>query len=279
MLNLGLAIISSALVSTVMRFGEGKIKNNMGMFITNYIVCGLISFAFNSDKLFAVTEKGLAATIGLGIISGILYLASFVLLQYNIKKNGVVLSATFMKLGVLIPTLMAVVIFGEMPKILQIAGIILAIAAIILINFEKEDAAAGKYKILLIVLLLASGITDSMANIFDKAGSSGLKDEYLLITFSVAAVCAFILWIKEKQKFCGWDIIFGICIGIPNYFSSRFLLGALSEIPAVVVYPVYSVLTIVVISVVSFLLFKEKLSGKKLTAIGIILVSLVLLNL
>ncbi|MCQ2492107.1 MAG: DMT family transporter [Lachnospiraceae bacterium] len=278
MLYLGLAIFSSAMVSTIMRLGEEKIKNNMGMFVSNYIVCALLSLIFMGGKNLFVADSGMVTVLLLGVISGILYLASFVLLQLNIRKNGVVLSATFMKLGVLIPTIMAIVIFHERPKILQILGILLAIAAIIMIHFEKEDAGKANYKILLIMLMVGSGFTDAMANIYDKLGSSGLKNHYLFFTFVMAAVCAFVLWIKEKQSLSIWDVICGICIGIPNYFSSRFLLGALHSIAAVIVYPVYSVVTIVVISLLSFLLFKERLSKKKMVAIGMIFGSLILLN-
>ena len=85
--------------------------------------------------------------------------------------------------------------------------------------------------------------------------------------------------LKEGQKLCVWDALAGACIGIPNYFSSRFLLLALHHLPAVIVYPAYSVMTIVVISIVGAVLFKEKLGRKKLAAIALIVLALVLLNL
>jgi len=61
--------------------------------------------------------------------------------------------------------------------------------------------------------------------------------------------------------------------------SARFLLAALTELPAFVAYPTYSVGAIVVISLFSFLLFREKLSKLQLAGVGIILAALVLLNL
>ncbi|XCP85924.1 SMR family transporter [Roseburia hominis] len=279
MLYLGLAIIASALVSTVMRLSEGKVKNNMGMFVANYAACSFLSLLFMDNLDFGRAEAKAGIAACLGVFSGVLYLTSFVLLQQNIRKNGVVLAATFMKLGVLIPTLMAIIVFREQPEFFQVLGIGLAIAAIIIIHFEKENVEASKYQFLLIVLLLVSGFTDSMANIYDKLGSTELKDHYLLFTFLAAGVCAFVLWIKERQKLCVWDVLAGVCIGIPNYFSSRFLLLALHHLPAVIVYPAYSVVTIVVISVVGVVLFKEKLSRKKLAAIALIFLALALLNL
>ncbi len=279
MLYLGLAIITSALVSTVMRLSEGKIKNNMGMFVANYAACSLLSLLFMDDLGFGKAKDGVGIAVGLGIFSGVLFLAGLLLLQQNIRKNGVVLAATFMKLGVVIPTFMAIVIFHEQPRFLQVLGIGLAIASIIIIHFEKENVEASKHQFLLIALLLVTGFTDSMANIYDKLGNTELKDYYLLFIFLAADVCAFVLWIKESHKLCIWDVLAGICIGIPNYFSARFLLLALHHLPAVIVYPMYSVVTIVVVSVVGVVLFKEKLSRKKLVAIALILLALVLLNL
>ncbi len=275
---LALAIISSALVSTVMRIGEDKIENNMGMFVTNYVICALLSRLFMGSQELFVIKQGMDTVIILGLLSGVLYLASFVLLQLNIRKNGVVLAATFMKLGVLIPTLMAIIIFREQPKLSQLLGVLLAVVAIIMIHFEKEDADVARFKFLLIILLVGSGFTDSMANIYDKVGSVALKDHYLFLTFASAGFCALILWLKERQKLCIWDVVMGICIGIPNYFSSRFLLLALHTVSAVIVYPVYSVVTIVVISIIGLALFGETLGRRKLYAIGVILAALVFLN-
>ena len=74
------------------------------------------------------------------------------------------------------------------------------------------------------------------------------------------------------------DALCGLLIGIPNYYSARFLLLALGSVPAVVAYPVYSVGTIVVISAVGVLGFREKLSVQKKWAMLLILAALVLLN-
>ena len=45
MLNLLLAIASSALVSITMRLSETKIKNNTAMLAVNYIMCTFLAWA------------------------------------------------------------------------------------------------------------------------------------------------------------------------------------------------------------------------------------------
>ena len=74
-----------------------------------------------------------------------------------------------------------------------------------------------------------------------------------------------------------WEVAFGLLIGIPNFFSAKFLLAALKDIAAVIVYPVYSVATILAVTVTGVLVFREKLEKRQWMALGIILLALVLL--
>ena len=75
------------------------------------------------------------------------------------------------------------------------------------------------------------------------------------------------------------DLLFGLLIGAPNYFSSRFLLLSLNDVPAVIAYPTYSVGTIVLIALLGVWLFHERLSRRQTLAMGMILAALALLNL
>ena len=119
MLNLILAIASSALVSLTMRFSENKIKNSLAMLAVNYVMCTFLAWAYTGFGRFFPVEPGRHTTAILGGITGGLYLAGFVLLQRNVRENGVVLSATFIKLGLLVSMAVSVVLFGERPEIWQ----------------------------------------------------------------------------------------------------------------------------------------------------------------
>ena len=74
------------------------------------------------------------------------------------------------------------------------------------------------------------------------------------------------------------EVMFGLLIGIPNYFSARFLLKAVENLPAVIAYPTYSVATIIVVTLAGCCIFKEKLGRKQWLGMAVILVALVLLN-
>ena len=277
MLNLLLAIASSALVSITMRLSERSIKNNTAMLAVNYIMCTFLAWAYTGfGSLYPAAVGGQLAAI-LGGINGILYLAGFVLLQRNIRVNGVVLSATFIKLGLLVSMAVSVLFFGERPEAWQWAGFLLAVAAIVLMNYRPGEGKAGNMAGLLL-LLLSGGGGDAMSKIFEELGNPALSDYFLMITFGVALVFCLSLVHIRKEKLGKWEIFFGLLIGIPNFFSAKFLLGALKDIAAVVVYPVYSVATILTVTVTGVLVFREKLDKRQWLALAMILVALVLLN-
>ena len=279
MLYLFLAVLSSSLISVIMRLGEEKRRSAMGMFVINYAVCAALSCLFAGRIAVYDPHPGFGMAMGLGTAAGILFLISFALLQLNIRLNGMAMASTFMKLGVVISTLIAVFIFHETPRVTQVIGILLAVGSILLIHTDRSGPSEGSsYKWLLVVLLLCGGITDSMANVFDKIGDPAVRDYYLFYTFAAALLCALIAMLAKHERIGRQELLDGILVGIPNYFSTRFLLLALGSLPAVIVYPAVSVGTIVLVSLAGFLLFGESLSRIKLLAMGIILLALVLLN-
>lgn len=283
MLNLILAFVSSVLISIFLRVSESKVKNNYAMFLANYFICSALSALYimlegGSDAFRIQTGSGFA--LGLGALGGILFLVSFVLLRWNISMNGVVLSATFMRLGVLVPTIMAIVAFHEQPGWMQLFGLVAAVVAIIIINGGKSDSKEGsRGKIWLLVLLIMGGFTDSLANIFDKVGQAAVKNQYLFFIFIVATLLCVGILIVQKHRPSKWELLWGALVGIPNYFSTRFMLLALGELPAIVVYPVYNIATILLLSLAGVLIFKEKLNTRKAVGLVFIVVALILLNL
>lgn len=277
MLYLILAIMSSSLVSIVMRVSEKYIKGNLGMLATNYVICTTMAAFYSGFGNLVPKVDGIRFTLGLGACTGFLYLAGLALTQLNIKKNGVVLSTIFQKLGLIVQVLLSIILFGERPKLIQVVGIIICIIAVILINFEKEQTVIS-FKLGLILTLIVSGFCDGMSKVHEELGNSVLSEHFLLYTFGVALICAIVLIIIKKEPVGVQDIGFGILLGVPNYFSCRFLLKALNSVPAVIAFPTFSVSAVVIVTLAGLLVFKEKLSKKQWIALGIILVALIMLN-
>ena len=172
---------------------------------------------------------------------------------------------------------MSILIFKEHPEIAQILGIILCLAAVILINFEKEQTII-QFKLGLLLIWLVSGICEGMSKFQEELGNPELSAHFLLYTFGTALILCFGLIVFKKAKVGLKDIVFGILLGVPNYFAAKFLLKSLESVPAVIAFPTYSVGAIVIITLAGVLVFKEKLSRKQVIGIAGILLALVLLN-
>ena len=280
MLFLILAIASSAMVSVIMRLSDRKVTGNIAMLTVNYLMCFLVAVGYAGFGRLFPAEEGLSGALVMGGINGALYLGGFVLLQINVRRNGVVLSSTFMKLGLLVSIAVSVLFFHEIPDLLQIIGFCMAVVAILLINLRKDAGnSTADFKLGLILMLLAGGMADAMSKIFEELGNPALEPQFLAYTFLVALILCTVLMVKKGQRPGKWEILFGLFIGIPNFFSAKFLLASLYDLPAVIVNPTYSVGGIVAVSAAGLLLFHEKLSRRRWLALGIVLVAIVLLNL
>lgn len=278
MLFLLLAIGSSALISILMRLSAEKTSGGVGMLAMNYLMCAALSaFYAGGSGSFFPQSASLGQTVGLGAVHGLLMLAGFVLLQVNVRRSGVVLPAIFMKLGLLIPLVMSIVFFREVPTAAECVGFCLAVGAIILINLKKDESSRFGWG--LILLLLSGGLADAMCKVYEELGDPALSEHFLLYTFIAASVLCIILTAVKKEWPGKSEVLFGCIIGVPNFFCSRFLLRALDTMDAVIVYPTFSVATILVVTLVGLAAFGERLSRRQWVAVAIILLALVLLNL
>ena len=279
MFYLLLAILCSSMVQIFMRLSTEKVKNNMSMLAVNYTTCMLIAAAYTGFSNLFPVQSGLGIAGGLGFMQGLLYLLAFILLQFNDRRNGVVLSASFMKLGLLVPIAISVIFFGEEPGVFHAIGFVIALIAIVMINYDPKKVAPAGSKLGLIALLLVGGFGDVMAKLYQELGNPALSAQFLLYTFGGALILSLILMIIKKERPGKAELIFGVLVAIPNYFSSKFLLAALAELEAVITYPCYNVGTILVATLAGIWLFKERLQKRQWIAMGAILVALVLLNL
>lgn len=275
MVYLLLAIFSSVAVSVLMRLSARRAPDSYWILSCNYLVCLLIAACFTGFRGFLPQGVGFGQTVGLGIINGAIYLISFVLYQHSVKKNGMVLSSTFMKLGLLVPIAISLLVFQQIPGFLQAIGFVIALGAILLLQSKGKG---GTFSFGLIVLLITGGGANAMSEIFEEVGNPALSSQFLLYTFLAAFLLCLAITFTKKEKPCKESLLYGFLIGIPNYFSARFLLLSLDQLPAVVAHPTYSAVSVCVVSGLGVLLFREHLTKRQWLGMVLIVISLVLLN-
>lgn len=273
-----LSIVTSAMISVVMRLSQGKIHAQTSLLAANYLTCTVCGLCYTGIGSFTLRASGMGMTLGLGTLNGFIYVASLMLTQYNVRRSGVVLQSVFSKIGaLLVPLLLAILVFGERPGVLQILGSIIAVGAILAMNLDSKQNAAGSMGFLLLTFLV-DGLVGAMSKIYDETGESSLSSFFLLFTFGIALILCTITLLVKKERPGFWELAFGIMIGVPNYFSSRFLLRALATVPAVVAYPLRSVGGIVVVALAGLFLFQERLRKAQWFAIGAIMLAVVFLS-
>ena len=290
MIYLILAVISSASIALVFKALGSLDGNRFGVIIGNYLTCILISLIMTGGP--AAIVNAAPVTYLCGAIGGILFVLGLVFMQSSVAANGATLTSAFGKLGVMVPLAFSFLIFREQPEIIQVVGILIALAALVLINSPDKDTPAEApsgsevktYSFALLILtFLGNGLSDSMSKVFEQAGPRSDDKVFISIIFCVAAVIsAFLAYREYRITGCPIrpkELLAGVAVGVPNYFCSYFLLASVTRLPSFLVYPIFSTGTIVVVMLVSTLLFKERPTKKQMAGIGMILLALVLLNL
>lgn len=117
MLFLILALLASSVLAMVLKYLNSS--SPYGVYFVNYITCALLAFAAMEPKAL---YNGDLTPCWLGGITGLIYLASLTANGYSIHKNGAILSSVFTRLGVLVPILLSVTLFGERPTLVQGLG-------------------------------------------------------------------------------------------------------------------------------------------------------------
>ncbi len=274
-----LAVLSSAAMIIALRLVGTRGGNRYNIILGNYLTCVLLGLLILPDKSIFLRPD--PATLICGILGGFCFVAALVLMQSSIAENGTILTSVFTKLGLLVPLAVSILFLGERPGMVQDLGILLILAAIWVIG-GKKDMSRGNAPLLLLLVLLAYGCGDVMAKVFEHWGRSSQNGLYILYVFLTAGLLAVLLFRREQiSTGDGFDpkaFLAGIAVGVPNFFSSTFLLYALGEIPAFIVYSVSSTGSLILVTIVGAVFFKERLSRNQILGILMILSALVMLN-
>ncbi|MDA3838815.1 MAG: EamA family transporter [Candidatus Delongbacteria bacterium] len=303
MIYLFLAILSSASIAMILKFSETKNFNRYAVTSMNYIVAfslslalsplsssGDLSFSLSSlvNEFHLVSAEKLSApgsftwAIIIGLVGGILYFLGFIFIQKSIRINGVGITGAVGKIGILIPMLLSLFLWKEIPNSIQTLGIIIAISAIILINISFKDIKQMKgFNYIIILLFFIAGFAEFSNKIFEKYSLLEHKSFYLFTVFFSAFWISLFFTVKDLRKgvkITKNDILTGFLVGIPNMFASYFLIMSFEYYKATVAFPIYSSGSILLISIGGIFIFKEKVKRKDLVAIFMIIAAVVLMS-
>ena len=290
-------------MACVFRAAEPRGYNGDNITLVNYVVCVALSLVSalssgsigalgelpraNLAALFSEKSPANTAVIALifGAVSGFLYLATLTFSRRSYISNGVGITIMFEKCAFLIPILAALVLWGQLPTAMQVAGIVLATAAIIMNVTGTGDSRLSNVGMLGVCFCM-SGLIEVGSNAFVVyAFDSSYQSLFVLCIFTTALILCFAYVLGrcrsqgQRLRITPREALAGVAAGLPNVATSFFQLRCLESLPAAVVFPCMAGGNLVLITVLSRLIFREKLTRRQLVSAGVTLLGLVLVNL
>ena len=217
---------------------------------------------------------------------GILFIIVFNLMAKTSQDLGVSVASVATKMSLAIPVLVGVWLYQEQLGVFKILGIVLALLAVYFASIKKATRWQRSALLLPGLVFLGSGIID-VALKYVQNFLVG-PPEFPLFSSSIFGAAALtglaFIGIREPQKFTRYgakNIIAGIALGIPNFFSIYFLLRALDtpKLASATVFTLNNTGIVMCTTLLGIALFQEKLSrmnwlGILLAIISILLVAL-----
>lgn len=258
--------------------------------VFNYITCVITGSVVNGS--FPVNAAAMKTPwFQWACVMGVLFVSIFNVIGLTTQKIGVAVASVANKLSLIIPVMLSVYLYHETVAGWKLAGVLLALAAVVLTCYQDATAdkpgttPQSKWKYLLpLVLFVGSGLLDALINHVQQTYvSEENKNAYLISGFLSAATIGstllLIQYARGRQRFEVKNLLAGLIIGIPNYFSIWCLVRFLKVSPwqSSASIPVNNMGIVLFSSVAAWLLFREKLSKINWFGIALSVISIYLI--
>ncbi len=202
------------------------------------------------------------------------------------------LATGIVKIAVVLPFLASWFIWQEIPSRFQMVGLVLASAAFFLIARPVAPADRpgapphnhGRLRTvgLLGLLFLSGGLADIAMKTFGEVyASTNSRSLFLLFAFSVAFFVGVGLVVGKGMRTRQWPerpvYGWGLVLGLVNYGSAAFILGAIDELPGPFVFPVNNIAIVGGAAALGVGVWGERLSKTNLTGLALAVAALALL--
>jgi drug/metabolite transporter (DMT)-like permease len=285
MIWLALSVCAALALALIARWGEGARQDRIVMMAWNYAMASAVTGGMAWAAGIVMPD---AFTLGVGAVTGLSYAAALLFWMVAIPLAGLGVSTTAMRLSVVWPALAAMLFYGEIPLPLQGVGIGFALASVGLLLLSGGGLStrlARRSVLWLVALWASSGLNAVLLKVFTAGGDPAQRPMFLALIFIVAGVVcwAIVAWRALRSGGIGGlrsgDLLRGSLFGFANVWANVFLLRALQEIPAVVVFPVRDAGIIATVSLAGVLLLRERPSRWGYAAIAAAVLAVVFMSL
>ncbi len=286
MLDLALSIFCSSIIFVVFKLFKVYKIETLYAIIANYVVACLYGFAMYQGDIAITAIAGknwFWGTLSLGV----LFIIVFNLMAATSQRLGVSVASVATKMSLAIPVLFGVLIYKEQLGPLKVLGILLALIAVYFASYKEKSMKVNKNALLLpFLVFLGSGIIDAAIKYMQEVYIA--EAEFPLFSATVFAAAAitgvvFILVrsVQKPLKTNMRNILGGIALGVPNYYSIYFLMRALQNdtMNSASIFTINNVAIVMFCTLLGIVLFKEKISLKNWAGIAMAVISILLVAL
>lgn len=282
-----LTIVTNVLLAIIFRYFKTFQINLLPAIIINYIVCALMGGWWGGTwptEIISDPPPWIAYSLTLGCY----LIFGFFILAKTIHHYGVGMTSVFQKTSLIVTVLYAILFFGENASVLKIAGVLFALLSIYLINRKDtgQDRSVISRAIVLLPILtfFINGLLDSTLFHVEAVGIVHGGDYYFISAMffcaaSLGAVFFIVQYFLGHMNIRWKDVVGGIILGVPNFFSIYFLLSALhTDWDGSVVVPLVNVGIILLSAMVGFLMFREPLTQRRKIGFSLAVAAIILLS-
>ncbi len=280
MIYLLLCILCSVLLFLAFRSYKSFKINTLQAVVVNYYVCvitGWITFGKTSQLAFISFDT---PWFKYTLMLGAAFMLIFFLIALTTQLVSVTVGSLASKTSLVIPVVFSLYVFKTQQKTfdwINYAGLALALAAIVLSTIKKNNGdevkkaasnANGRNFLLAFLVFLLTGLSDTSINYLNYAYIRPETNAIFLILLLGTAALTGTLFVMVrvltgKDKLLLRNLVGGIYLGVPNFFSLYFLLKALSAFnnDGAFIFPILNIGIILFSSLLAIILFKERLSS------------------
>ena len=286
MIYLLLSILASTIIFIIFKLFEKFQINIFQAIVVNYCIAfttGILSY----NGTITISQLPNLDWFYYTLILGALFIIVFNLMGITTQKNGLSVVSVATKMSVVVPVLFGLLYYNESLGTLKLIGISIALIAVYLTSNKSNQGITVNRKsiVLPILVFIGSGVIDtSIKFLEDTYVANNDVPLFSAIIFLAAAIIGFIFIIiqiiRGSFNFEFKNIIAGICLGVPNYFSIYFLVKTLRSdiLESSGIFAINNVSIVALSTFAGIFIFKEKLIRKNWIGIALAILSIILIS-
>ena len=278
-------ILLNVVISVVFKLFPKYNINALQAIVANYFVCVITGCVSTGHIPFTMAAMHVD-WLPWAIIMGVSFICIFNLLAYSTRVDGITTTIIASKLSLVIPVIFSLLVYKEHATIAKIAGVLLAFPAVYLTTRVEGDNHKPQSLLWPALIFVGGGFLDTVTNYVQLhfLSTTDSQAAYTIFVFATAAttgaIVIMVLLIMKRITLQWRNLVAGILIGVPNYFSIYYFIRALNSnfLESSASIPVLNIGILTASALTAIIIFKEhvnvlRIIGMVTSVVAILLIA------